>query len=846
MVKLYSRNLLLAATSLVVLALPGVAMAADRASTPAPAASDKADDADQGTSANQKGQANDAQSLTTADVIVTGSRTAAEAPISASLKTTQPQSAVTRQYIDNSLNPAVDFNQIAALTPGVTISGTGNGIGASETKLQIRGFQDGEYNVTYDSVPFADTNNPTHHSTSFFPSNTIETLVVDRGPGNASQLGQASYGGNVNIYSRAVSDKFGLELEASAGYYNTYVLRSEFQSGKIAALHDTQFVLTTNFTKSDGVLTLSPIQNQNLFFKAVIPVNNSNRITILTTYNQNYYYQSDAGNGTCGINTGTSFTGQITGENCSPTSTLGIYGKNYGLGNNNSLATFTQFGTASTQLNYAQNYWLYNRTDKKTDFSILRWQSDILPGLTLDNRFYVYGYTNHTNSGQDASGRTANTVVTGFRTTTVAVNPTTNPNGQLITAITATGIPGYDKLNKYRVLGYIGQINYDFSFGRLRVGGWFEHSATDRYLINYDLLTGQPNFREAFNNGSGTAAALLLPSSNLANVRYSQHSGWNQFQVFSEFEIRPFAGLAITPGIKYLNFTRSIVAPVNQTSRSPINTQATWTRTLPFATVNYAITQNWSAYFQYAQGFYVPDLSSFYSPTNNATQIATQATTLGNLQPQSTTNYQLGTVWHGPHFSVDFDIYRIDVANKIATSTNAGDLPNTLVNIGQVRYRGVEGEVSYSPMPGLTLFINGTLNEAFNLTTNAQIARAAKSTAGGGVFYNVKGFNISFTQKYTGPQYANEYNGLPGARLYRISPYSVGDFAINKTIGAFRIGVTVSNVFNNRAITQISTSATGAPTTTINGVTYQSGYGSFDQLQFLPPRAFLLDVRVRL
>ena len=75
-------------------------------------------------------------------------------------------------------------------------TGGNNGIGLSESKAQIRGFQDGEYNVTYDGVPFGDTNDPTHHSTTFFPSNTIETLIVDRGPGNASQLGQATFGGN--------------------------------------------------------------------------------------------------------------------------------------------------------------------------------------------------------------------------------------------------------------------------------------------------------------------------------------------------------------------------------------------------------------------------------------------------------------------------------------------------------------------------------------------------------------------------------------------------------------------------------------------------------------------------
>jgi hypothetical protein len=91
----------------------------------------------------------------------------------------------------------------------VSISGSNNGTGFTETKATIRGFQDGDYNVTYDSIPFADTNNPTHHSTAFFPTTTIETVVVDRGPGNASQLGQATYGGNINMYSRAASDQMG-------------------------------------------------------------------------------------------------------------------------------------------------------------------------------------------------------------------------------------------------------------------------------------------------------------------------------------------------------------------------------------------------------------------------------------------------------------------------------------------------------------------------------------------------------------------------------------------------------------------------------------------------------------
>ena len=303
-----------------------------------------------------------------------------------------------------------------------------------------------------------------------------------------------------------------------------------------------------------------------------MPIGSANTLTVLSTYNRNFYYQSDTGVGTCGSADGQPFTGQITGSNCSASSTIGIYGRSYGLIGDPTITSIPQVGSAAARLSYTQNYFRYNRTDKKTDFSIVRLQTRLAEGLVLDNRFYVYGYVNHTLSGQDASGRTANTVVTGFTTATVPVSAA-NPNGRLTSAVSTTGVPGYDKLNKYRVLGYIGQLQYDFGFGKVRAGGWYEHSATDRHLFDLDLTTGRPNFREAFNNGSGTAAAAALPDPAIANTRYVQHSGWNQYQLFGEVDLRPFSGLTVTPGVKYVHFTRTIDAVVNQTSRTPNNSQ---------------------------------------------------------------------------------------------------------------------------------------------------------------------------------------------------------------------------------------------------------------------------------
>ncbi|MFX8032008.1 hypothetical protein ABTK54_19675, partial [Acinetobacter baumannii] len=70
------------------------AFAADPAPAPAAPAKDAKGTDQMTSSADQAGQANDKQSLTSSDIIVIGSRAAQAAPVSVSLTTTQPQAAV--------------------------------------------------------------------------------------------------------------------------------------------------------------------------------------------------------------------------------------------------------------------------------------------------------------------------------------------------------------------------------------------------------------------------------------------------------------------------------------------------------------------------------------------------------------------------------------------------------------------------------------------------------------------------------------------------------------------------------------------------------------------------------
>ena len=63
------------------------------------------------------------------------------------------------------------------------------------------------------------------------------------------------------------------------------------------------------------------------------------------------------------------------------------------------------------------------------------------------------------------------------------------------------------------------------------------------------------------------------------------------------------------------------------------------------------------------------------------------------------------------------------------------------------------------------------------------------------------------------------------------------DDLMTNNLGRFRLSVNVYNLFDNQQVNAIKTSNKNAPTTTINGVKYQTGYGPLDQLQFNAPRS---------
>ena len=126
---------------------------------------------------------------------------AVAAPSQGSLTARSAQSLISADYIQNYTSPVSDYSQVLQMAPG-TFSVSANGPGLGDTKTFFRGFKDGQYSMTYDGIPFNDTNDPTHHSWAFFPAQTIGSTIFDRSPGSAATIGPSTYGGSVNLLSR--------------------------------------------------------------------------------------------------------------------------------------------------------------------------------------------------------------------------------------------------------------------------------------------------------------------------------------------------------------------------------------------------------------------------------------------------------------------------------------------------------------------------------------------------------------------------------------------------------------------------------------------------------------------
>ena len=366
-------------------------------------------------------------------VVVTGAAevesATTQAPTATPLTVTQPTSVISQRFIENNASFSSSYDDIIKISPSVyAVSPNGPGLMENQI-LSIRGFVDGQFNVTFDGIPWGDSNDFTHHTTSYFMDHDLGGISVDRGPGTAATIGNATFGGTVAVSSKAPNADLSVTPYLGYGSYNTQLVGAQYDTGPIAKYGGAAAFIDAESLSSDGYLHNSGQDRKNVFVKLGAPVSDTTVMTFVAMYNQ--LHQNTP-------------VGATAAE-------IAQFGPRYALSNDPT----------------NQNYFGYNFDQIHTDFEYLGIVSRLGGGWTLDNKVYTYAYYHNESAGEDPNGET--------------------PNG---TSYSPTDVPGTLLVNNYRSWGDTLKVRDDLSFGDLQAGVWLDRQNNLRSLTEVDLTLG--------------------------------------------------------------------------------------------------------------------------------------------------------------------------------------------------------------------------------------------------------------------------------------------------------------------------------------------------------------------
>ena len=716
-----------------------------------------------------------------------------------SLDTESAQSLISSEFIKNFTPATTDFSELINIAPG-TISYNPNGVGLGQGTMYFRGFVDGDYNITWDGIPFNDSNNPTHHSWVFFPGPWVGSVDFDRSPGSASTIGQATYGGSINLLSPDMPTEQSAEPQVSYGSFNTLLIDGRYNTGMIGPHKNIGVSVDVHRMTSDGFQTNNYLERNAGDIKVLYKL--SDRTTI-TGYSGVVHLFGNAPNVSA-------YRAQID-----------AYGWNYMMETNDPTSAF---------------YKNYNLNTVPTDFEYVGVHSTLNHGWNVDVKPYTYSYYNAQYYANDSPNDTTG-LATGPNGTSGWI---TEANCAIAVNDASGKVPpcAIDKLNSYRKYGETSTVSQTSKYGVFRTGLWYEWGTSNRYQIPSDPITHQddalPNFHENY---------------------------WTtSVNPFVEYEWHATKKLTVTVGDKYAYYNLAfkqfadngkvvgnlcspsgVCAPyVSSSSGSGAN--------LPSAQANYHLTNYWSVYGQFGQGDQIPPTSDFdVSGGGKAVN--------GFPTPQLATTYQGGTVLKLNRFTMDADFYHVKFQNNyISYVDNQIGTPNYGLNVyylGPDSFtQGFEAEINAALGYGLNLYANGTVGKAnyegTGVPSGLNVADTPSYTQELGLTYQAHGMDLGVIEKRVGDYYDD--NGSYHNQAY-VAPYNNVNLFLNYTLhksslfNNSKISFSINNLFNSENITDVFVYNSPTP---VNGSAYiaTTTPSQLDQLNLTSGRSFVVSFKL--
>jgi iron complex outermembrane receptor protein len=731
------------------------------------------------------------QSITVQETIVLAADTA---PLGNTLDAASAKTEISSAVIQNFMAPVADFAEVIQQAPGA-FSLNPNGIGLGQGKSFFRGFADGQYTLTFDGIPFEDTNSPTHHSWASFPRQWISSTDFDRSPGQASDFGPTNFGGSINMKSPELQADPDIRGTISYGSFNTKLLSLDLDSGLLGRKKEDALLFNIDAMTSDGY----------------------------QTYN---YQQRDAGYG--------KFQHRFSDR-----SSLSLYGGVVDIWNNTpnttnpTRAQVAQFGD-----NYLMDntpllsngtpdpyYYGYNTYHVQTDFEYFAFTSDMGDGWKFDTKAYTTRYW----------------------------NKQFYQNGSTV-SLSSNKPSGVDKMNGYRHAGDTAILSKETKWGVFRTGAWYDWAYTDRYQVPSNILTQVDtplgNFHEHFITQSFQpfaefewhATPRLVVTAGIKAADYNM--ALNQYQDNGK-TVGCLGGTTTT-----YPSTAGIFAgaPACIGGASFVTHTINYNNWLPTLTARYRVWRQWSLYAQFAEGSVIPPSNVFDVPGG---------TVLTPPKPTLAKTYQGGSVLKLNRFTLDADVYYVHFQNGYQSYIDPATLEPIFVATGPSNTKGFEAEGNLALGYGLSVYANLAVGSAKyqtgpNYPNGGQwVANTPNNIEGVNLLWQHRNFDLGMTYKRVG-QYYNDngtlnykINGIsipfPVDQAITISPFDLVNVFLNYTIKnssrlrGTKIQLAVNNLANSHNLVGVTPAV--APTA---AAPYVQNPG--DLLNLLPGRSITITI----
>jgi len=713
-----------------------------------------------------------------------------QAPMKALLDAESPRTEISSQYVRTYTSPTTDFADILQAAPGVVTYAT-NGIGNGQSKNWFRAFADGAFTMTWDGVPFQDSNDPTHHSWAYVPAPAISYVDFDRSPGTASDVGPTNFAGSVHMFSPKMGDDMTFKLAESYGAFNTNQILGEFNSGSF--LHNkANFWLEAHHNNSDGYQTFNYQQRTAATAKFNYKFSDKTFLTLV----------------------GTVVIVDSNTPDSDPTrQQIADHGLNYIMDGNQ----LNKDGT------YNALYYKNFRYHVPTNFEVITFGHEFSHGWRLETKAYTYSYSNHQHLMNDQSQDSLHEVAVGASS-------------------------WRNKLNQYNRGGDITTLSYASKYGVFRVGAWYEYTTTHRFQQNADPRTGLDSpllkdlrFHEYFITNS---AQPYIEYQLVVIPRWTITAGVKSALYTMDLNQLADNGKAVGP----LGCTSTLIAGCAGISTKH---SAYYNNILPSVAANYRITNIWSAYGQYGRGSEIPP-SAVFDVTGALVAVTPKPTVATTFQAGTVVKLNRlsfdADVYH-VHFGNPYGSYKVTdptnpnfgdsyyYATPASNATGFEAEGNLYAGHGlSFNFTGTAGRAKYEASAGQTLG-NGTNLAA---TLSQWVALSPNYTVSAGVTYQDKHWAAGFFNKNIGPRYVDNGAVHQATRLdsfWMNNLFFNYKLPTNSFFNGSKIKLSFNNLFDFHDVVGLAPGV-GA---TAAAPYVQSGS---DQLQLLPGRSVMVTFEV--